>query len=237
VAANHAGVGGGAWESAFTNCIVYYNSPLGSSNQNNVAICTINSSCTYSAGVLSTGNISNAPLFVDLAGGDLHLQGNSPCINAGANRYVSSLTDLDGNPRIEGGTVDIGAYEFQSPSSVISYAWLQKYGLPNDGSADYADPDHDGFTTRQEWIAGTDPTDNASTLRLLSTVHSASGTTVTWTSVANRLYTLQCATNLAVSGAFSILRSNIIGASGTTSYTDASAIGSGPFFYRVGVQN
>jgi hypothetical protein len=51
------------------------------------------------------------PLFV---AGSLRLQSNSPCINAGNNSYVTSATDLDGNPRIMGGSVDIGAYEYQS---------------------------------------------------------------------------------------------------------------------------
>jgi hypothetical protein len=61
------------------------------------------------------------PLFVDLAGGNLRLQSNSPCINAGNNDYVTTATDLDGNPRILDGTVDIGAYEFTTPELLIGY--------------------------------------------------------------------------------------------------------------------
>jgi hypothetical protein len=55
-------------------------------------------------------------LFVDLAGEDLHLQMNSPCINAGNNAYVVGTIDLDGNLRVVGGTVDMGAYEYQGQS-------------------------------------------------------------------------------------------------------------------------
>src|SRR5438552_16601340 len=102
------------------------------------------------------------PLFVDQVGGNLRLQSNSPCINAGNNSYLSDSSftnrfDLDGNPRIAGGTVDIGAYEFQAPVSTISYAWLQQFNLPINPSTDTADPDGDCVNNYHEWLAHSDP--------------------------------------------------------------------------------
>jgi len=67
---------------------------------------------------------------------------------------------------------------------VISYAWLQRYGLPTDGSADYLDPDADGRNNWQEWCCQTDPTNALSALRLRSASSDGSNVTVTWQSVA-----------------------------------------------------
>ncbi len=230
---NSADIGGGAAGGALNNCIVYFNiAPQGA---NYGYSSTINHSCTTPLPTNGVGNITEAPLFVDPAGGNLRLQSNSPCINAGRNALAPAGPDLDGNPRIAGGTVDIGAYEFQSPTSIIPYVWLQQYNLPTDGSADFTDPDGDGLNNWQEWICGTDPTNALSALRLLAPVSGGTNVIVIWQSVAGVSYFLERAVNLAASPTFTPVATGIPGQTGTTTYTDTNAIGAGPWFYRVGV--
>jgi hypothetical protein len=59
------------------------------------------------------GNIDADPLFVQPGTDDLRLAFGSPCVNAGRNSAVPPgvTTDLAGNPRIQDGVVDMGAYE------------------------------------------------------------------------------------------------------------------------------
>ncbi|MCS6875568.1 MAG: DUF5123 domain-containing protein, partial [Aquificaceae bacterium] len=61
------------------------------------------------------GNVQVDPRFVNASAGDFRLQANSPLIDKGYNNLPSELLqkDKDGNPRVVGGAVDIGAYEFQ----------------------------------------------------------------------------------------------------------------------------
>jgi len=60
------------------------------------------------------GNISTNPTFVNTTAGDYHLLEDSPCIDAGDPNDIPgpNETDLDGNPRVFGGRIDMGAYEF-----------------------------------------------------------------------------------------------------------------------------
>jgi len=131
-----------------------------------------------------------------LAAGNLRLQSNSPCINAGRNALASGGTDLDDFAAHRRGTVDIGAYEFQSPVSLLSYAWLQQYGLPLDGSADTSDPDGDQFTNYQEWRAGTDPLTRSLSCVFSFPARLGSNLVLRWESVPGRSYELESSTNL-----------------------------------------
>ncbi|MFO1475997.1 MAG: PKD domain-containing protein [Verrucomicrobiota bacterium] len=179
--------------------------------------------------------LTNDPAFVDPLNGNYHLQSNSPCINSGFNSYIRTNIDLDGNPRIQGGTVDIGAYEFQSPSSILSYAWAQQYGIPTGGSADFTDPDHDGMNNWQEWQTHTDPINAASALKMLSFSNDVSGMTIAWQGVSGVNYFIERSSNLGAHPGFFTLATNIAGQDGTNTFIDTSAAGS-RLFYRVGVQ-
>jgi hypothetical protein len=223
---------GGATEATLNNCIVYYNTAPGSPNYFSGAL---NYCCTTPLPPAGTGNFTNEPLFVDTSGwSNLRLQLGSPCIDSGNNAYTAGVTDLGGYPRIIGGTVDIGAYEFQLDPF---HVWLAQYGLPTDGSADYTDTDTDGHNNWQEWYCRTCPTNALSVLRMLSASNGVSGVTLTWSSVANRTYALERATNLGAAPAFSVLQSNLAGLPDTTSFTDTNDSGPAPRFYRVRVGN
>jgi hypothetical protein len=193
--------------------------------------------CTTPQPITGLGNITNAPLFVDQAGGNLRLQSTSPCINRGLNSYATGSIDLDGNPRIVGGTVDVGAYECQSPALLDYYVWLQSYGLSTAAAQTYADSDNDGMNNWQEWVAGTDPTSAASVLRLLPPVVAPAALLLRWNSDTNHVYFIERASGLGSTPAFSLLQSDVPGQDGTTTFTDPTAPSDAAAFYRVGIDS
>ncbi len=110
---------GGACAGALTNCIVYGNSGyncsgyslIGSEYPIHVPIFLSHCCFTPNPGDSpAPSNIAFDPLFVGT--NDFRLQPGSRCINFGTNLLGMSVGDLAGNPRIDNGTVDIGAYEF-----------------------------------------------------------------------------------------------------------------------------
>jgi hypothetical protein len=226
--------GGGTYEGILNNCIIYYNTVRNGGLGPNYFGGTLNNCCTTPLPG-GPGNLTNEPLFVDTNGWtNLRLQSNSPCINAGNNVYARGSTDLDSRPRIVGSSVDIGAYEFPGPWMGEFIGWLQQHRLPTDGSADYADSDGDGMNNWQEWVAGTDPTNAASSLRLLAPVRTPPSVLLRWNSDTNHAYFIGRATSLKAPLAFSPLQTNIPGQAGTTSFTDAAPLASDAAFYRVG---
>jgi flavin-dependent dehydrogenase len=94
-----------------SNCIFWGNSaPAGAE---------INGDCSVSysdvqGGYAGEGNIDAEPLFVDAAGGDYQLLEGSPCFNGGDPNYspAADEKDIDGQPRVMGLYVDMGADEW-----------------------------------------------------------------------------------------------------------------------------
>lgn len=82
----------------FHNCLVQY----GFKNITNNEIISVYEDC-----------LDEDPLFVDNDNEDYHLSISSGCINSGYTRLPDlSTLDLDLSPRVKGGIVDMGAYEF-----------------------------------------------------------------------------------------------------------------------------
>ncbi len=134
-----------------------------------------------------------------------------------------------------GGTIDIGAYEYQGPGISEFIGWLWQYRLPTDGSADATDPDQDGLNNGQEWRCGTDPTNALSVLRLLSPAPSGTNVDVTWQSMPGVSYALEWSTNLGVVPAFQPLATNLPGQTYLTTFTHTNGATASPRFYRIGV--
>jgi hypothetical protein len=117
-------------------------------------------------GYFGTGNINSDPKFISASYwsgttyfiGDHHLQDDSPCIDWGYDAAVTVSTDLEGNPRISGAHVDMGAYEIQAgPINTSPVAVCKDVVVPAgvDGTADVSiddgsyDPDGDPITVEQ----------------------------------------------------------------------------------------
>jgi hypothetical protein len=111
----------------------------------------------------------------------------------------------------------------------------RKYFFPftSTNAAPNADPDGDGFVNYAEYVAGTDPTNPASFLKLLSTTTASNGTTVVWQSVAGKHYQLMSRTDLG-SGTWQNVGSPVTANGATAQLLDGSAT-NGARFYKVQV--
>jgi hypothetical protein len=194
---NSAFVGGGAYGGELYNCIVYFNSSPHVANYYGDAYDPIelNYSCTTPTPTNGIGNITNAPIFIDMPAGDLHLRYGSPGIDAGTDLSDSITTDFDGDPRPLDGdgdslaAFDMGAYEFNA-YALINTNWLAGYGLdPFDPQVVWTNPDLDPFNTFEEWLADTDPT-NALSFFHIENISKQSPAMISFQSSSNRTYTL-----------------------------------------------
>ncbi len=100
-------------------------------------------SYNYSGLSAGAGDISADPHLVSVSHGEMHIQPDSPCKDAGAGVFVQpGWTDIDGQPRVMAGTVDIGADESNGLPRTYASAVIRvsPTGLDANSGADWAHP-------------------------------------------------------------------------------------------------
>jgi hypothetical protein len=171
---------------------------------------------------LSAGpnDFSADPRLANRTGGDFHLQASSPCIDTGSVMDAPSF-DLDGVGRpLDGDTngvarSDIGAFEFAHPS---------------------ADSDADGMRDTLEIIAGTNPADINSVLRVRVRFNTTRTVVLlTWPSATGRTYRVESKPDLSPAGSWETLSDHMPGTGADVEIVDARAVHSNRL-YRVQVE-
>jgi hypothetical protein len=129
------------------------------------------------------GDQSPWPLSPDGAGTSLHRNAPLQSGSDPANWFAAAST---AGRSSNGGTGD-------SDGDGMPDSWELANGLkPNDPTDASEDPDHDGLTNLQEYVAGTDPQSAASVLKFNSVALAMDGTvTLHFTAVSAKPYTVQ----------------------------------------------
>ncbi len=137
--------------------------------------------------------------------------------------YVADHTDCnDTNPLIHPGRADVCNGTDDNCDGVTDP------GCENDD-------DGDGQTNAQEFLAGTNPADPESVLRIVAVTLTNNTLTVTWTSVSNKTYDVWATTNL-IGAAYGKINVAPVPATGTlTSFPDPAATATNNF-YRIQVR-
>ena len=183
---NSAGAKGGAIYktgpsilTALTNCILWNNRAAGVTTTPEASFYAyLASDPTYSHCLVQNIDLSgtginnldgtdpaNAPLFLlpvnpataPTTAGDLRLSSGSPVLERGLNSAVTAGTDLDGNARIQGCLVDLGAYEHATNIPAYYCTWIA-IQFPAETDPDIigflADPNGDGVSNGLAFITG-----------------------------------------------------------------------------------
>jgi subtilisin family serine protease len=156
-------------------------------------------------------------------------------------RVQRVLANVDVVPGLQGKVHTGGRLDLQrivdTDGNGLPDWWELEYFGHLTGTDPNADPDHDGMSNLAEWLAGTNPTNAASNLRLtLLSATNANAVVLGWTSVAGKTYWLERSTNL-LTGFDSTVATNITATAPTNSQTDTVILSGNARFYRVGVEH
>ena len=147
---------------------------------------------------------------------------------------VDIISGLNGKVRT-GGRLNLQRIVDTDANGLPDWWELQYFGHLT-GTDPNADPDQDGMSNLEEWLAGTNPTNASSCLRLVALPsNNTNAFVVSWPSVAGKYYWLECATNL-LTGFNSVVQTNIAATAPTNTATDTTILPGNARFYRVGVE-
>jgi hypothetical protein len=137
---------------------------------------------------------------------------------------------------VQDGLITVSNRNGSSWNDGIPDTWRLLYfgTVSNMLSAANADPDGDGASNWQEYIAGTNPLDATSVFAFSpSASPSGSSFTLQWPSVVNKSYSVQ--SSFSPGGSWTTIATNLIGNGQTLQWTDTNA-STGARFYRAQVQ-
>ena len=225
-----------------TDCILWTNSAPAGTNWHNATL----EYCNAWPLPPGDGNMDEDPRFVNGPAGDFRLLPDSPCIDRGSGAGAG-VEDLEGRPRVLDGdddgtaAVDMGCHEFlnalaDSDGDGMGDGWeLDNNFNPMRSSDAGGDADRDGAANVHECLAGTRPRDSSSRLALEGIARARQGGIVLrWQSVEGKRYSLYRTGDMSVDPL--PVEANIPAVSPMNVLTDRTAVGEGPWFYRVGLE-
>jgi fibronectin type 3 domain-containing protein len=126
-----------------------------------------------------------------------------------------------------------------TPVSATTYSTLESwrfshFGTPsnNGNSADSADPDGDGMTNAQEYLAGTYPMSGASALRVSHVSIGNQDLVVNFSTVSGKTYRLERSDTL-LSDSWATVQGDIAGTGGVVQVNDVNGAAQAKRFYRI----
>jgi hypothetical protein len=230
-------VGGGTWIADSSAPTLTITSPADNSYTTNSSV-TVTGTCTDVSGV--AGVTVN-----EIAASSANAYSNWVAVVTSLAIGTNTLTVLAGDNAAPANSatnivhVIYVANDFDGNGDGVADLWQIRYfgcvGCPN--AAPGADPDGDGMSNQQEYLAGTDPTNSASAFRISAIAREGNDLRVTWMTGPDKTNALQLAAG-DVDGGYSNNFADIFTVTNTvgfsTNYLDVgSATNSPSRYYRV----
>lgn len=133
-----------------------------------------------------------------------------------------------------GKMVRVDIYVTAGPDGYDVWAYERLGGHSTAKQLKGGDYDGDGLSNENEWIAGSDPTDPRSGLRIIAFTRQGATQSITWQSVSGKTYVLESKQNLASGGLWTPVATIPSSGAATTSQFPVTS-GFSREFYRVSV--